>query len=250
MHRLFVLVFLTNILAFNRALPTLADDTTCSPINDLAVRLATPQLLSVGPTKPPIHFVKGSDKQLGCPNPRVACRDLAFVVSGDDVIVSSVIKDYMCVAYTATSGKFTTSYGWLPSSVLITPPEGGKLIGDNAGWIGDWKTGADREIKIKLAPGGKVSLDVSSTFAGRPIGTNGKDLPGYMATIMINGDHAAFSLNTDTGQIGPLDADPRNNVLCRVRLWRLGKYLVAVDNGCGIPENGTATGVYRMVSQK
>jgi len=229
------------------SLPALAAAPGCYPINDLAVDGAVPQLAVVaqGPTR--LHFLKSDDAQRGCPGAGPNCALAAFVVPGDPVVVTSVQGNYACTTYTGGAPKFSTTGGWLPLSALTNSPAEPPV--DSAEWLGDWKVGFDREIRITPARSGAFRFNVTSTFAGQPIGTDGVHLPGYQATALPRGAAAAFSVDLDKGITRNFNADPGNHDLCRARFWLMGPYLVSSDNGCGIPENGTATGIYRLASQ-
>jgi hypothetical protein len=228
------------------SLPAFAAGPSCYPINDLASNNAVPQLAVVAPGPARLHFLKSGDAQRGCPSSAPNCAVAAFVVPGDSVVVTSVQGDYACTAFTGGAPKFTTTGGWLPVSALTNAPPMPPL--PPSAWFGDWKVSYDRDIRISPARKGGGNFDVTSTFAGQPIATDGVHLPGYQATTQLRGVFAAFSLDLDKGTVKNINAEPNNPNLCRARFWLLGPYMVAVDNGCGIPENGTATGIYRSAS--
>ena len=59
MRRLIAGVMFTAFVILSSAATALAQDTACSPINDLAVKLALPRLMTVGSGAPRVHFLKG-----------------------------------------------------------------------------------------------------------------------------------------------------------------------------------------------
>lgn len=248
-HRL-VSALISSTVLFMTGVPALAAAPSCDPVDDLANSASQPQVATVAPGQGRVHFLKGSEARRTCPGNEAACATAAFVMPGDNVIVTSITGNYACVSFTGVSPKFSTTNGWLPVSTLstsIAPPP----PADNRIWYGDWHASYDREIQITPAQGRSrqgrwLNFSVSSTFApGESAPSDAANAPGYQATVPPQGAAASFALDLNSGAVKPVDADPRNNQLCRAHFWRLGPYLVAADNGCDMSESMTATGIYR-----
>lgn len=222
----------------------LATGPDCDPETDLRLAsplgrdLPAPQLMTIAPGTDRLHFLKVSDT---CPADGADCAMRAFVTPGDAVVVTHAHGAYSCAIYTGQGPHFPETAGWLPTAALQAPAADPTA----PAWPGDWKAAGDRETKLSVAAGGALKVAVTSTFGGSA-GADDPDgaTPGFSATAKPDGQALAFSLDTDTKKVGAFDADPASETLCRAKFWRLGPYLVASDNGCGMP--GTGSGVYRQ----
>ena len=164
-------------------------------------------------------YFHGEDE--GCPGPAAKCRQKAYVIAGDALIVSRTFGEYMCAWFQPARGYETV--GWIRADQLevsetdANPPA--------ARWLGEWTLYED-SLKIKRgSKAGELHVEGSAIWHGL-------------------GD------NVHVGEINDAAA-PRGNTLtleddtCKLTLRLVGDFLVADDNGeCG-GVNVTFDGVYR-----
>lgn len=156
-----------------------------------------------------------------CPD-GVNCKRKSYVIAGDEVIVQREYLGYSCVWFQPKKGSETV--GWLKSDTIKTRQE---AVKPPRNWVGDWSHHGN-EISIKESPGGK--LHVYGTAIWKGLGDNvhvGEidylEMPGPSVLKVGDGD---------------------NEYDCRVRLRRLGRYLLVDDNlNCG-GVNVSFNGVY------
>lgn len=162
----------------------------------------------------------------GCPGPAAKCRQKAYVVPGDEVVVSRAFGDWACAWYQPARGRETV--GWLPADRLATadpaanPPP--------ARWLGAWGF-YDNLLRVKRGrAGGSLLVEGTATWQG----VN----PGNVHVGELSGEGAP------AGNVLTLGDDPAD---CRATLRLVGNYLVVSDNKqCG-GLNVTFDGVYRRV---
>ncbi|WP_342242138.1 hypothetical protein, partial [Inquilinus sp. OTU3971] len=146
-----------------------------------------------------------------------------------------------CATFTGAGPKFASTTGLLPLNALTGAPA---PAADD--WRGTWRSGDEQEIDIKKAAGGAIAIEGNASFGGSDperVTRGAINVGQISATLTPTNGKAAFSAGDD-GEAAPYDADPGDDSTCRVRLWRLGPYLVAADNlMCG-GMNVTFTGVY------
>lgn len=158
-----------------------------------------------------------------CPGAGEKCREKAYLIPGDVVVVSRRFGDYVCAWFQPPKGAETV--GWLPRAAVspleteATPPL--------SRWVGAWKYGSQSlDIKRGAKPG---ALAVTGEAFWRGLGDN-----------------------IHTGEV-EFEATPQGNALtlaenedlCSVTLRLVGDLLVVSDNlQCG-GANVTFNGVYR-----
>ena len=206
---------------------------------------ATPQLAIVAPPGR-VHFVKGSE-QAGCPNTSATCAMGAFVVGGDPVIISTTGGDYACVTFTGPAPKAVSTTGFLPRAQLGAPPQEAAVKASSA-WAGAWRSGDEQTITIKPKPYGHIAIEGEASWGSHDpdrVKRGGVNIGDIEAEVPVVDGVAAFAIDYD-GTTKPFDFKQADNSdVCRVKLWRLGPYLVVADNlRCG-GMNVTFTGVYR-----
>jgi hypothetical protein len=206
-----------------------------------------PQLASVASTGR-VHFVKGGE-QAGCPNASAACAMGAFVIGGDAVVVSTTSGDYACVTFTGRPPKAVVTSGFLPRTQLGAPAPQAPLNVASA-WSGAWQSGDEQTITIKPKPDGRIALHGEATWGAHDperVKRGGVNVGDIEVEASIADGVVGFAMDDD-GTTKPFDFKPGdNNEICRIKLWRLGPYLVVEDNvRCG-GMNVTFTGVYRRV---
>jgi hypothetical protein len=120
-----------------------------------------PRLMIVASRTDPLHFLKGgyvmegSDNLQGCPSNAAKCQRKAYLKAGDAVIVTSTAGGFSCATYTGGSPAFPMTSGFLPAAALMPPSSG-----PAPNWLGDWKVGYDRVIRITPANGGALNLSL------------------------------------------------------------------------------------------
>lgn len=167
------------------------------------------------------HFYGDDDD---CPAPTEKCRQKAYVVPGDELLVSRAYGEWLCSWYQPARGRETV--GWIRARQLsLTEPDANPPL---AAWLGSWDY---YDNSLRLARGGRTgALRVAgdATWVGAT--------PGNVHVGEVSGEAAP------SGNLLRLGEDPED---CLVTLRLVGPYLVAHDNNrCG-GLNVTFTGVYR-----
>lgn len=215
----------------------------CDVLSDISAG-AEPSLYRVPASRPRLQFLKSDGDQEGCPRVDAACEARAYIVAGDPVIVTEIEGDFACGAFAAPKGARQETMGWLPRAALEAVKESAPAAARD--WLGQWHAGFWREIKIAAAGNGGIELEGTAYWGADDPGRRERGAVNtgeLSATVRPEGGKAAFSLDVN-GETHAYDADA-GDVLCRVRLWRLGPYLAVADNvQCG-GANVTFTGVYR-----
>jgi hypothetical protein len=166
-------------------------------------------------------YFYGDDE--GCPAATAKCRQKAYVVAGDEVIVSRTYGDFACAWFQPARGHETV--GWI--ELARTPPASIDLNPPLPNWLGTWEFYSD---SLKITRG---------TKAGQ---------------LRVEGEAFWHGVNPGNVHTGEVDAEgkPAGNTLaldqddiCKITLRLVGKYLIADDNDqCG-GANVTFDGVYR-----
>jgi hypothetical protein len=172
-----------------------------------------------------VHF-RGDDE--GCPGTAAKCRQKAYLLAGDEVIVSRSFGDWRCAWYQPARGAETV--GWLPADRLgLSGPAAGAPL---AAWLGAWAF-YDNALRVTRGrTAGALRVEGDATW----VGVN----PGNVHVGEVSGE-AAPAGNTLT--VGGGEDD------CRLTLRLIGSYLLASDNRqCG-GLNVSFDGVYRKSRQ-
>jgi hypothetical protein len=226
------------------ASPSFAESAGCFHFGYDLGNLASNGSVSLGRINnlsPRVNFVKREVFQKGCPNSSAACKDKAYLVPGDEVVISGSSGDFVCASYANRSGVVTD--GWLPRAAISLMRE--KAVPLPGGWTGEWKSGPEQSIVIEAGGDqGKLKIKGDATW--------GASDPGRVARGAVNigeldGEAAVrgASLSFGMGENGPLPYEEADEYDCRVQMRRLGPYLLVKDNNrCG-GHNVTFTGVYR-----
>jgi hypothetical protein len=214
-----------------------ADDKPCYGMPTLGVDADVAPYLAIVKPGDRARFVNGGE-QAGCPNASAACATRAFVVGGDAVVVSATAGDYACATFTGPG---------LPRAQLGAPPPEAPVNASTA-WAGTWQSGDEQTITIRPKPDGRIVIKGDATWGGHDperVKRGAVNAGNLSAEVSIADGVAAFTDDGD-GATKPFDLKLSDDSgVCRVKLWRLGPYLVAADNlGCG-GMNVTFTGVYR-----
>ncbi|MGX9217261.1 hypothetical protein ACWV27_02440 [Massilia varians] len=172
-----------------------------------------------------VHFLEDYD---GCPSKCAACKRPAYLVPGDEVLVSKRTAGFACVWY---QGRKHESVGWIPAAKLDLLPAA--TLDPVRDWLGTWSDGAGT-IRIWPAPGlGRMQIESTLRWDGGA-GPNGEpraNFGGMHGVLEVQGAKASAAEGA-----------------CQVVLTRIGRYLVADDDGdCG-GINVRHTGVYVRIS--
>ena len=163
-----------------------------------------------------------------CPAHTAACQKKSYLVAGDLVLLGKTQGDFTCVHYQSPlATKQVWTIGWLPSAALT--PVAPMLAPKTSDWVGTW-----------YHPGGSIEIkngkrDILDVEGGMTVPTaNDFHNGGFKAQVTPKNDTVAFA-----------DDGTNYGEGCRVRLQRIGPWLLAVDNsGCG-GAGVTFTGLYR-----
>ncbi|MBB2963109.1 hypothetical protein [Methylobacterium sp. R2-1] len=188
-------------------------------------------------------FVKDGLAQNGCPDVSAECRDRAYLVTGDPVILGERRGGYLCASYRGAKGDLART-GWLPAESVAAEPPAPITLDD---WLGTW-TQAEGRIQVKRGEKpGTLSISGDATWGmGDPerVKRGGVHLGEISGTATPAGDGASFAM----GENGTLPVAKGGEYDCKVWLRRLGPWLVVEDNlACG-GMNVTFRGVYRRES--
>jgi len=217
---------------------------SCVPGLALAAPDAAPTLLAVRRDAGRVHFLKDTALAPGCPGPAPYCLDPGFVAPGDAVVVTGTTPGYVCATAVTGAGGAPVS-GWLPRASLGPAPAAPAATA--ADWTGEWQSGPEQSISITPDSGGAIMLRGSATFGARDasrVRRGAVNTGEFVAAATPEGGKLAFLVGGD-GNALPYDAErARTEGRCALRFWRLGAYLIMVDNQqCG-GANVTFTGVY------
>jgi hypothetical protein len=155
-----------------------------------------------------------------CPN-GANCRERAYVIGGDEVIASRSYGDFVCAWYQPAKG--TETVGWIKMSDLRP----GYASEGPASFTGEWVYG-ESDLKIEVIGAGALSVKGNSFWRG--LGDN-----IHIGEVDDSG--------TPVGNI--LAVGGSDEYDCRMKLRRVGDFLVVSDNkNCG-GVNVSFDGVYR-----
>jgi hypothetical protein len=176
---------------------------------------------------PHVNFIKSpyddDFKAETCPAATGACRKKSYLITGDVVLTGKTAGDFTCVSYQPPRAKnqiWTT--GWLPSSAL-TPlaPMASPSLAD---WIGNWDhPGGGIEIK-RGGLGGRLRIE------GIMVVPTARDFHNGSIKAEALPDKGTIAFLND----GTLPFETKCEDACRVRMQRVGEWLLVEDNnGCG-----------------
>jgi len=196
-----------------------------------------PLAVSKVTASPRVNFVKSpyddDFKAESCPAATEACRKKSYLVTGDLVLTGRTRGNFTCVSYQSTQTKKASwTTGWLPSTALapVAPMTAPKM----ADWIG---TGEQPHGEIEIKPGG---IGGRLQIEGEMVVPTARDFHtgAISAQVMPNSGSIAF---LDDGW---LPFETKCDSGCRVRMHRIGPWLLVEDNsdcgGAGV----TFTGLY------
>ncbi|MDF2115508.1 hypothetical protein PY365_08005 [Roseiarcaceae bacterium H3SJ34-1] len=170
---------------------------------------------------PRVNFVKSpyddNFTASTCPASTRACRKKDYLLSGDLVLVGAARGDFACVSYQSPLAKRQVwANGWLPAAALApVPPMPSPKPAD---WIGAWRHPGGH-IEIKSDGGGKLAIE------GEMVVPTARDFHNGGFKAQVTPQAATLAFADDGSNYG--DG-------CKVRMERIGAWLLVVDNaGCG-----------------
>lgn len=187
---------------------------------------------------PRVNFVKSpyddDFKAAACPAANAACRKASYLVPGDVVLSGRTVGEFTCVSYQSPAAKKPVwTRGWLPSAALRPlAPSPAPAASD---WLGTWmQPGGTIEI-ARGGLGGRLHVEGEMVVpTARDVHTGVIDAqvkPGADTIAFLDDGWLPFETKCDSG--------------CRVRMQRVGPYLMVEDNGdCG-GAGVSFTGLYR-----
>ncbi len=188
------------------------------------------------------EVLPGEKVEFQCPERSVFCKKGAFLLAGDQVIVSRVDGDRACAEYhsPAKSPDDDETAGWLPLNRLAAK----SLAPD---WVGRW---GDSETTITAKPrNGRIRIDAKADLQFG----NGSEGGQFAALIDGAQPHAQFGYEADdekkSEKLLPYQ-DKSVPGLCQVKMSQLGRYLVVRDNRMCGGINVSFSRVYRRVDEK
>ena len=189
---------------------------------------------------PRSYFVRDAIEAPGCPNASAACQSKAFVVPGDEVVLSGTLGRYVCASF--ANGRGNVTNGWLSDAAVTVSPAAANAPA-LADWTGRW-VGLEQRINIRANAAGELAIEGDATYGSRDperVKRGAVNMGDISGTVKPVGDTAAFAM----GDNGTLPYEQAGDDVCRVRLRRLGPYLAVADNNnCG-GHNVSFSGVYR-----
>jgi hypothetical protein len=218
-----------------------AQDANCTGFDDISPG-ADLKLGQINSSNPRINFVKSRSTQRECPGASATCREKAYLVTGDTVIVSATNGTFLCASYVNAKGLVRA--GWLPASAVTlqeSRPE--TRLQD---WIGTWTGNPEQEITIKKGKeDGQIVITGEATFGAldpERVQRGAINSGSLEAQAIPSDGFAAFTASDEGAMVFYDDGDEFD---CRARLMLLGPYLLAEDNNkCG-GLNVSFSGAYR-----
>ncbi|REJ78849.1 MAG: DUF3298/DUF4163 domain-containing protein [Acidobacteria bacterium] len=154
-----------------------------------------------------------------CPNGE-ECRMKAYVIGGDELLVARSYGDFVCAWYQPEKGNETVGWIKLEDVRAATGPE------ETASWTGEWIFG-ENDLKIENIGVGALSIKGNAFWKG-----TGDNI--HIGEVDDQG--------TPNGRVMSIGGTDEYD--CRVKMTRVGKYLIVSDNkNCG-GVNVSFDGVY------
>lgn len=232
---------LAALVAIVVASPALAEVNDCSPWSDLQADDAHPALYRVRDGVEKSFFQINGYNGEPCPSANVVCRENAYLIGGDFIVVTSVMDGYVCAGFTNEGRENVTTAGWLPVEEVepVTLPAAAP-----EDFVGTWGSGEEQDITVTIEDG-LLKVSGEATFGAafpERVKTGRVNVGAIYANVLPEGNVAAW---TDPGDGTTEPWQPGGaDYTCTTRLWALPPFLVASDNGyCG-GQGVSFTGVY------
>jgi hypothetical protein len=227
--------------------PSLAEGTLCLSYGyeDAGRTVNGPITLGrIDNLSPKVHFLKSPILERSCPNMSAACQESAYLVPGDEVVVIGAKGDYICASYVSQQGRVAN--GFLPRASVSIVSDRPKV--STADWIGQWQSDPEQTVVVEqadktgvLSIKGDASWGASDPERVKRGAVHVGSLDGEMKP---EGETLSFGM----GENGTLPFDQAvDDADCKVRMHRIGPYLLVNDNMMCGGVNVSFTGIYRRV---
>jgi hypothetical protein len=230
------------LLGLVSAAPALAQGADCSfyfGVENLDADNAV-SLGRINGLGPRVNFVKSADIQKGCPSGAASCRDKAYLVPGDEVVIIGSGDPFVCASFVGPKGQGTE--GFLPRAAITIAPSQPAAA---ESWIGRWRGSPEQEIVIGKGAGqDRLKVKGDATYGAldpERVKRGAVNLGSLEGEAPVQGTTLSFAM----GENGTLAFDKGDEYECKVRLRRLGPYLLVKDNTMCGGMNVTFTGIYR-----
>ncbi len=189
-----------------------------------------------------LYEIKPGDKvEVQCPGKSVFCNKGAFLLPGDQVVVSRVDGDRACAEYLnpAKRPENDETAGWLPLARLAP-------VSPAPNWVGRW--GDSETTIIAKQKGDKIRIDAEANLQFG----NGEE--GGQFAALVDGKQSQVKFGYQSGDDGKPEKllpyqDKTIPGLCQVKMAQLGRYLVVGDNHMCGGINVSFSRVYRRVDE-
>lgn len=187
-----------------------------------------------------VPFVKSAGADKACPSAAPVCREKAYLVAGNTVLVSATEGDFACATYVGAKG--ATRSGWLPRAALAETPSAAIGLDD---WAGTWMASPEHTIVI-TRKGAALALAGDATYGALDpdrVRRGAVNVGSFAVEARPQGASLAFTDRDEKG-VAPVYS-PDDGGACSVRMRLVPPFLVAESNlACG-GMNVTFTGLYR-----
>lgn len=200
-----------------------------------------PHVATVAPVgEKRLHFIDdGQDKRKQCPSLEPACRSQAYLLPGDEVVVTKSNGAFACAHHVDRRGRQTSGLVHAPSLDFQGWQEP-KLNG-RAG-LGRWKA-AGASIDIRKGTEDFVILAGDAWLGPPKYRTGAIEGPAFLTD---NDSIAGYQGDQYRGNRPPVAPDEASEPGCRVRLRLLNRHFLIVDDNdrCG-GQGVSFAGLYR-----
>ncbi len=179
---------------------------------------------------PRVNFVKGGSDDPTCPAGTPVCQRKGFLVKGDTVILAQKLDGFACAEFVNPRGLVTT--GYLPLASIAETPATADIKPED--WFGTWNGNGEQSITIQPGKGtGMLAISGDASFgANDPVRV--KNGAVNIGNISANAAPKGAFLTFAMGDKATKTYDKGDEYDCKVRMMRLGPYLLVEDNGyCG-----------------
>ncbi len=186
-----------------------------------------------------VYFRRDAD----CAEAAPGCRQNAYVIPGDEVIVKHLAATRACAVFASPKGRETA--GWLPRAALSIAPAA--TVPPSA-WVGQWAQ-IESSITIKPLSGGRLKVSGEATYGAFDpqrvkIGAIHTGEIGAVAKPEAN--ELSFAMGDDV----TLPYRSAGRFDCAVKMQRVGRWLLVDDNNnCG-GLNVTFRGIYERARRR
>ena len=191
---------------------------------------------------PRVNFVKNVATRVGCPAATEACRERAYLIPGNGIVVGEEVGGFRCAVYLAGNGQARA--GWLPAAALMLIPPA-----NTPDWTGRWTAGPEQTITITQNDNREWVLEGEATYgASDPerVRRGSVNMGNFNAAVRRDEVQAGTFMAFTEGPNGTLAFDTGDEGLCRVSLRLVGPWMVVTDNGSCGGHNVSFSGIYRQ----